>query len=195
MHLGEEPYDLVCEKSYNIMKNIVNILETLTEKELSKITKDDTNDLKSHLFDLKESLFIDLKKLLDNKTILHKTEDDLHRLLDVTFEVVIKSLLINLPNPDLKDGLKISSLNDSVIKLRMIGKILKTQKAWRASDEFKEGAKEMNEELSTLLKAKDFKTILLKLYNMGLIDTEVVETFDEKSKKIYNELVREGKIK
>ena len=195
IHLGEEPYDLVCKNSYDIMENIVNILETLTEKEISKITKDDTNALKTHLIKLKESLFTDLKKLLDNKIIIHKTEDDLHKLLDVTFKVVNDSLLIKLPNIDLNDKSKISSINDSFIKLRIIGKILKTQKAWRASEEFKEGAKEMNEELSSLLKSKDFKTILLKLYNMGLIDTKVIETFDEKSKKLYNELVREGKIK
>ena len=195
MHLGEEPYDLVCKKSYDIMKDILNILESFTDKELSKITKDDTKVLKTLLVELKGSLFIDLKKLLDNKTILHKTESDLHKLLDVVFEVVTKTLLIHLPNPDIKDELKITDLNDSVIKLRMIGKILKTQKAWRASDEFKEGAKEMNAELSPLLKAKDFKTILMKLYEMGMITTEVIETFDEKSKKLYNELVREGKIK
>ena len=195
MHLGEDPYELICEKTYNIIKNIIDILEPLTEKKLSKINKDDTKYLKKHLNDLKDSLFTDLKKLLDNKTIIRKTEDDINRLLDITFKVVFDSLLIQLPNSDLDDESKIVSLNDSVIKLRIIGKILKTQKAWRASDEFWEGVKEVNDELSPLLQKEDFKSLLKKLYDIGVVNDKVVKTFSEEYKKLYSELIKEGKIK
>lgn len=194
IHLGEVPYDLVCEESYDIMENIVNILEPLTEMKISEITKDDINDLKSYLSELKKSIFTDFKKLLDNKTILHKTESDLHKELDGIFEVVENALFVNLINPSLDDELKTSNLIMAAEKLRLIGKILKTQKAWRASDDFKEGYREKRDELFSLFK-KDKKAALKELYDMGLIDSTVVMTLDKRSKALYDELVSEGKIK
>lgn len=195
MHLGEDPYDLVCKKSYDIMENIVDILDVLTEVNLSEITEDDVEDIKLFLSQLKDSLFTDLKALLDNKTILHKTEDDLHRVLDGVFEVVEKALFEHLLNPSLDDSAKTSVLKSAAEKLRIIGKILKTQKAWRASDEFKEGYREMRDELMSLFK-KDKKAVLKKLYDMGLVDHTVVSmTFDKRSKALFDELVKEGKIK
>ena len=194
MHLGEDPYDLVCKKSYDIMENIVDILDALTEVNLSEITADDVEDLKLFLSQLKDSLFTDLKELLDNKTILHKTEDDLHRVLDGVFEVVEKALFVHLLNPDLDDSAKTSVLKAAASKLRIIGKILKTQKAWRASDEFKEGYREMRNELMTLFK-KDKKAVLKRLYDMGLLNPVTVMTLDKRSKALYDELVKDGEIK
>ena len=194
MHLGEEPYDLVCKKSYDIMENIVDILDVLTEVNISEITEDDVEDLKLFLSQLKDSLFTDLKELLDNKTILHKTEDDLHRVLDGVFEVVEKALFVHLLNPDLDDSAKASVLKTAASKLRIIGKILKTQKAWRASDEFKEGYREMRNELMTLFK-KDKKAVLKRLYDMGLLNPVTIMTLDKRSKALYDELVKDGEIK
>ena len=195
IHLGEEPYDLVCEKSCDIMQNIVDILDVLTEVKLSEIKEDDVEDLKLYLSQLKDSLFTDLKKLLDNKTILHKTEDDLHRVLNGVFEVVEKALFEHLLNPDLNDDSKASVLKSAASKLRIIGKILKTQKAWRASDEFKEGYREMRDELMALFK-KDKKATLKKLYDMGLLnDPVVIMNLDKRSKALFDELVADGEIK
>ena len=194
MNLGEDPYDLVCKKSYDIMENIVDILDALTEVNISEITADDVEDLKLFLTQLKDSLFTDLKKLLDNKTILHKTEDDLHRLLDGVFEVVEKALFEHLLNPDLDDSAKASVLKMAAEKLRIIGKVLKTQKAWRASDEFKEGYRETRDELMSLFK-KDKKAVIKKLFDMGVIDNGIVAvTFDKRSLELYNELVADGEI-
>lgn len=194
MHLGEEPYDLVCKKSYDIMENMVDILDVLTTVNISEITEDDVEDLKLYLSQLKDSLFTDLKELLDNKTILHKTEDDLHRVLDGVFEVVEKALFVHLLNPDLDDSAKASVLKTAADKLRIIGKILKTQKAWRASDEFKEGYKETRDELMSLFK-KDKKAVLKRLYDMGLITPDVIMTLDKRSMALYDELVADGEIK
>lgn len=195
MHLGEDPYDLVCKKSYDIMENIVGVLDTLTELKLSEITKDDVEDLKIYLSQLKDSLFTDLKKLLDDKVILHKNEDDLHRVLDGVFEFVESALFVHLFNSDLDDNSKISVLKMAAEKLRIIGKILKTQKAWRASNEFKEGFREMRDELLALFK-KDKKAVLKKLYDMGLLDDPIVIiNLDKRSKALYDELVAEGEIK
>jgi hypothetical protein len=195
MHLGEEPYDLVCEKSYNIMKNIVDILDRLTELNISEITNDDVDVLKTPLSQLKDSLFTDLKALLDNKTILHKTEDDLHRVLNGVFDFVEEALFVHLLNPDLNESSKESVLKTSANKLRIIGKILKTQKAWRASDDFKKGYKEMRDELMSLFK-KDKKAVLKRLYDMGVINHGIVNsTFDKRSKELFNELISEGEIK
>ena len=194
MHLGEDPYDLVCKKSYDIMENMVDILDVLTEVNISEIVEDDVEDIKLFLSQLKDSLFTDLKELLDNKTILHKTEDDLHRVLDGVFEVVEKALFVHLLNPDLDDSAKSSILKTAASKLRIIGKILKTQKAWRASDEFKEGYREMRNELMTLFK-KDKKAVLKRLYDMGLINPSNIMTLDKRSKALYDELVADGEIK
>ena len=194
MNLGKEPYDLVCKKSYNIMNDIVDILDPLTEKPISDINKDDIEDLEFPLSQLKDSLFTDLKALLDNKTILHKTEDDLHRVLDGVFEVVKKALFVHLLNPDLDDNAKASVLKTAADKLRIIGKILKTQKAWRASNEFKEGYKETRDELMSLFK-KDKKAVLKRLYDMGLITPETIMTLDKRSMALYSELVADGEIK
>ena len=194
MHLGEDPYDLVCKKSYDIMENIVDILDALTEVNLSEITADDVEDLKLFLSQLKDSLFTDLKELLDNKTILHKTEDDLHRVLDGVFEVVEKALFVHLLNSDLDDSAKTSVLKTAAEKMRIIGKILKTQKAWRASDEFKEGYREMRNELMSLFK-KDKKAVLKRLYDMGLLNPMAIISLDKRSKALYDELVKDGEIK
>jgi hypothetical protein len=177
------------------MENIVGVLDTLTELKLSEITKDDVEDLKIYLSQLKDSLFTDLKKLLDDKVILHKNEDDLHRVLDGVFEVVEKALFVHLFNSELDDDSKISVLKRAAEKLRIIGKILKTQKAWRASGEFKEGFREMRDELLALFK-KDKKAVLKKLYDMGLLDDPIVIiNLDKRSKALYDELVAEGEIK
>ena len=194
MHLGEEPYDLVCKKSYDIMENIVDILDALTEVNLSEITESDVEDLKLFLSQLKDSLFTDLKALLDNETILHKTEEDLHRLLDGVFEVVEKALFVHLLNTDLDDSAKASVLKMAAEKLRIIGKVLKTQKAWRASDEFKEGFREKRNELMSLFK-KDKKAALKALYDMGVLNPMKVMTLDKRSRALYDELVAEGEIK
>lgn len=194
MHLGEDPYDLVCKKSYDIMENIVDILDVLTEVNLSEITADDVEDLKLFLSQLKDSLFTDLKELLDNKTILHKTEDDLHRVLNGVFEVVEKALFVHLLNSDLDDSAKTSVLKTAAEKMRIIGKILKTQKAWRASDEFKEGYREMRDELMSLFK-KDKKAVLKRLYDMGLLGSMTIMSLDKRSKALYDELVKDGEIK
>ena len=194
MHLGEDPYYLVCKKSYDIMENIIGVLDTLTELKLSEITKDDVEDLKIYLSQLKDSLFTDLKKLLDDKVILHKNEDDLHRVLDGVFKVVEEALFVHLFNSELDDNSKISVLKRAAEKLRIIGKILKTQKAWRSSDEFKEGFREMRDELLALFK-KDKKAVLKKLYDMGLLDDPIVIiNLDKRSKALYDELVAEGEI-
>ena len=192
--LGEDPYDLVCSRSHTMMSDIVDILDPLTEKSLSEITKSDIEDLEFPLSELKKSFFKDLKALLDNKTILHKTEDDLHDVLDTVFEVIEKALFVHLLNPDLNDSEKTSVLKAAADKLRTIGKILKTQKAWRASDEFKKGYREVRDELISLFK-KDKKAVLKRLFDAGVINSAIAAgTFDKRSKALFDEMVDEGII-
>ena len=194
MNLNDEPYYLVCDESYDIMGEIVDILDSLTDKTVSEIVKDDVEDLKPLFKQLKDSLFKDLKVLLDNETIINKTEDFLHEILDEVFDYIESAFFSILLNPNLNEDKKISVLKMAAEKLRTIGKILKTQKAWKASDEFKEGYKEMRDDLFALFK-KDKKATLKKLYDLGVLNDMTVGTLDTRSRELYDELVSEGEIK
>ena len=150
--------------------------------------------MKNYISQLKDSLFTDLKALLDNKTILHKSEDYLHRVLNGVFEYVEEALFVSLFDEHIDDGGKSSLLRTSAEKLRIIGKILKTQKSWRASDEFKEGFREMRDDLMSLFK-KDKKAVIKKLFDMGVINSAIAAaTFDKRSRELFDELVRDGII-
>lgn len=194
MNLNDEPYYLVCDESYDIMGEIVDILESLTDKTVSEIVKDDVEDLKPLFKQLKDSFFKDLKALLDNETIINRTEDFLHEILDEVFDYIESAFFSILLNTNLTEDKKISVLKMAAEKMRTIGKILKTQKSWRASDEFKEGYKEMRDDLFALFK-KDKKATLKKLYDLGVLNDMTVGTLDTRSRELYDELVSEGEIK
>jgi hypothetical protein len=193
-NLNDDPYYLVCDKSYDIMGDIIDILDSLTNKPVSEIIKDDVEDLKPLFKQLKNSLFNDLKALLDNDTIINKTEDFLHEILDEVFDYVESAFFSILLNTNLSEDKKISVLKMAAEKMRTIGKILKTQKSWKASDEFKEGYREMRDDLLALFK-KDKKATLKKLYDLGVLNDTTVVTLDKRSKQLYDELVSDGEIK
>ena len=195
MNLNDDPYYLVCDESYNIMGDIVDILNSLTDKKVSEIVEDDVEELKSLFKQLKDSFFNDLKALLENETIINKTEDYFHEILDdEVFDYIESAFFSILLNPNLDENKKISSLKMAAEKLRIIGKILKTQKAWRASDEFKEGYREMRDDLLALFK-KDKKATLKRLYDLGVLNDMTVNTLDKRSRELYDELVSDGEIK
>lgn len=193
MNLCGDPYNLVCQESYDNMESIVEILENLTTKKLSEYDDDDVEDLKQLMSQLKDSLFIDLKELLNNKTILNKTENDMRKGLDDVFNYVNAVLFKDLINSNFDDKTKASLLKSAASKMRIIGKVLKTQKSWIASDEFKEGYREMRDDLLSLFK-KDKKAVLKRLYNMGVLNSNNIANLDKRSKKLYDELVEDGEI-
>lgn len=194
MDLSGDPYNLVRKESYDIMKDINKMLDTLTEIKLSDYTENDIKDLKSIFPQLKDSLFEDLKELINNKTIINKTEDDLYKGLDGVFKHVESVLFSDLINPKLNDYTKKSGLLMAAEKMRKIGKILKTQKSWIASDEFYEGYKEMRDELISLYN-KDKKALLKRLYDMGVLNDMTLDTLDDQSQILFDELVSNGEIK
>ena len=46
-NLNDDPYYLVCDKSYEIMGDIIDILDSLTNKPVSEIIEDDVEELKT----------------------------------------------------------------------------------------------------------------------------------------------------
>lgn len=194
MDLSGDPYNLVRKESYDIMKDINKMLDTLTEIKLSDYTENDIKDLKSVFPQLKDSLFEDLKELIHNKTIINKTEDDLYKGLDGVFKHVESVLFSDLINPKLNDYTKMSGLLMAAEKMRKIGKVLKTQKSWIASDEFYEGYREIRDELISLYN-KDKKSLLKRLYDMGVLNDMTLDTLDKKSQILFDELVSNGEIK
>ena len=187
-------YNRVCEESCEIMENIVNILDKLSEIKISEIEEDDVKKLKNPLSELKESLFTDLKTLLDNKIIIDNNENNLQEILDDCFGFVDWCIFTQLINKDLDDDVKATSINTTVEKLRIIGKILKTQKKWKSSAEFDEGYRETSEELYQIFN-KDKKQFLKKLFDLGAISESDINSLDAQFKALYDELVKEGKIK
>lgn len=194
MNLCGGDYNLVCKKSYDIMNDIVKILDPITEKNISEVTNNDVDDLKPLFPKLKDSIFTDLKALIDNKTILTLTEDDILKILDNIFKSVENTFFKHLLNANMNDDKKIGSLFGAAQDMRKIGKLLKTQKKYKASDEFKEGYREARDELLAIFK-KDKKECLKKLYELGILNVSNTNTLDKRSKDLFDELVADGEIK
>lgn len=177
----------VSEDSCTIMEKILEIFDKLTEKKLSEVTENDVKDLKNILSDLKKSFFNDLKALLDDKVIINKDEKDLHKVLDDCFDYIILFIFEQLIDSKLEDKVKLSSLNTAIEKLRKIGSILKTQKKYRASSEFKDGFNKTAEELKMLYR-KDKKEFLKKLIDLGVVNGSSIGSFNDEFRKLYSEL-------
>ena len=184
-----EQVELVSEKTVEALNNCIDDLEPLTEKRFGEIKKSDLRSISGHLDDLKESLLPDLVALIENETILQKSEDDMKHLLDTVFETVFDSFR-RIFDPALNDDEKGSLIKMAAQKLRTVGKILKTQKKWRASDEFKEAYKAEMKRLMQLRKDGGNEALMKEL-----IDQNVLDPFnlDEKSLELYTKITGKGR--
>lgn len=182
---------LVSKKTVDILNTNIEDLDKLTEKRFREFKKSDLKDLSKHLDELKESLLPDLVELIKNKTILNKTEDDMKRLVDGVFEHIFNAFRHSV-DPKLDDNAKGSVMKMAAQKLRIIGKVLKTQKVWKVTDDFKsEYIKEMKR-LSDMIKDGKEDEVFKELYNNGAIN---IGALDQNGFDIYNRLINKGEIK
>lgn len=177
--------DLISTETVEILGSCVDKLEPLTELHFKDMKKEDIDGVVETLKKLKESFLPDLVALIDNETILNKTEDDMQRLLDGVFETVFKAFETIL-NPELNEDEKGSVVKMAAERLRIIGKILKTQKVWKVGDEFKDAYISEMKKLTEILKKEGPEAAMKYLIDKGVINPMYL---DEKSLEIFNKLM------
>lgn len=187
-----ELYDiqLVSEKTRDILNTCVDDVDLLTEKKFSDMKKSDLKNIGDHLNELYDPILADLVKLIENETILQKTEDDMKKILDDVFETVFNALK-RIFDPGLDDSAKGSLIKAAAMKLRTIGKLLKTQKKWRVGDEFKAGYVDEMKRLMEIRKEGGDEALFKELYDKGVIQPFLL---DENGMELFNKLIESGDI-
>ena len=182
---------LISKETKEKIETCINDLTVMIEKSLDTFRWDDITDLNDHLDELQKLFVPDLVELINNKTILDKTEDDMKRLVDGVFEHLYDALGSSIKKKLTADekSLVIKSASE---KLRVIGQVLKTQKKWSTTDEFKDAYKEKLKELVGLIKSGKGKEVLKELINRGIIDDR--EKLDDNGKTLWDELKTAGEI-
>ena len=140
--------------------------------------------------ELYDPILADLVKLIENETILQKTEDDMEKILDDVFKTVFNALK-RIFDPGLDDGAKGSLIKAAAMKLRTIGKLLKTQKKWRVGDDFKNGYMDEMKRLMEIRKEGGDEALFKELYDKGVISPMML---DEHGMELLGKLIESGEI-
>ncbi len=187
-----ELYDiqLISEKTRDILNKCIDDTDILTEKKFGDMKKSDLKNIGDHLNELYDSILPDLVKLIENETILQKTEDDMKNILDDVFETVFNALK-RIFDPGLDEDAKGSLIKAAAMKLRTIGKLLKTQKKWRVGDDFKNGYKDEMKRLMEIRKEGGDEALFKELYDKGVIQPIML---DEHGMELLGKLIESGEI-
>lgn len=175
---------LISEDTKNALNECSEDFEPLTLKRFGEMKKSDMKPILLDFDRLKKLFLPDLVKLIDNETILQKTEADMQKLLDDVFEVVVNALK-RIFDSTIDDDAKSSLIKMAAQRLRTIGKVLKTQKKWRVGDDFKHGYMDEMKRLMEIRKKGGDEALLKELMDKGVIE-EV--NLDEKSRELYNKI-------
>ena len=187
-----ELYDiqLVSENTRDILNKCIDDIDILTEKTFSDMKKSDLKNIGDHLNELYDPILADLVKLIENETILQKTEDDMKKILDDVFETVFNALK-RIFDPGLDEDAKGSLIKAAAMKLRTIGKLLKTQKKWRVGDDFKNGYVDEMKRLMEIRKEGGDEALFKELYDKGVISPMML---DEHGMELLGKLIESGEI-
>lgn len=182
--------DLISEKTLGILNDCMADLEVLTEKTFGDMKKSDMKSISANLDKLKDSLLPDMVKLIENETILQKTEEDMQHILDVTFDHVFNAFR-RIFDTTIDDDAKGSLMKMAAQKMRTIGKVLKTQKKWRVGDDFKKGYMDEMKRLMELRKEGGDEALFKELFDKGVI---MPFGLDENGMKLWKKLMSSGEI-
>lgn len=187
-----ELYDiqLVSEKTRDILNKCIDDIDILTEKTFGDMKKSDLKNIGDHMNELYDPILADLVKLIENETILQKTEDDIKKILDDVFETVFNALK-RIFDPGLDDNAKGSLIKAAAMKLRTIGKLLKTQKKWRVGNDFKNGYMDEMKRLMEIRKEGGDEALFKELYDKGVISPMML---DEHGMELLGKLIESGEI-
>ena len=187
-----ELYDiqLISENTRDILNKCIDDIDILTEKTFGDMKKSDLKNIGDHMNELYDPILADLVKLIDNETILQKTKDDMEHILDDVFETVFNALK-RIFDPGLDDNAKGSLIKAAAMKLRTIGKLLKTQKKWRVGDDFKNGYVDEMKRLMEIRKEGGDEALFKELYDKGVISPMLL---DEHGMELLGKLIESGEI-
>lgn len=186
--IGLKEIDLISDNTLDVLKKVDESIEPLLVKKFSELKKSDVKDLSNSLDELKEAFYPDLVALIDNETILQKSPNDMRRLLDDVFDEVFDAFR-RLFDSTLDDNSKASLIKVATQKLRIIGKVLKTQKKWKVSEDFKEGYQEEMKRLMKIFKEDGEEALFKELYDKGVID---IFSLDSKGLKLLDNVLGES---
>ena len=187
-----ELYDiqLISENTRDILNKCIDDIDILTEKTFGDMKKSDLKNIGDHMNELYDPILADLVKLIENETILQKTKDDMEHILDDVFETVFNALK-RIFDPGLDDNAKGSLIKAAAMKLRTIGKLLKTQKKWRVGDDFKNGYVDEMKRLMEIRKEGGDEALFKELYDKGVISPMML---DEHGMELLGKLIESGEI-
>ena len=103
------------------------------------------------------------------------------RLLDGVFDFVFGAF-DSAVNKELDESAKGSVIKAAAQKLRIIGKILKTQKVWKVGDEFKKAYMDEMKRLIKIQKEEGDEALMKELLDKGVINPMYL---DEKSRDLF----------
>ena len=187
-----ELYDiqLISENTRDILNKCIDDIDILTEKKFGDMKKSDLKNIGDHMNELYDPLFADLVKLIENETILQKTKDDMENILDDVYKTVFNALK-RIFDPGLDEDAKGSLIKAAAMKLRTIGKLLKTQKKWRVGDDFKNGYMDEMKRLMEIRKEGGDEALFKELYDKGVISPMML---DEHGMELLGKLIESGEI-
>ena len=187
-----ELYDiqLISENTRDILNKCIDDIDILTEKTFGNMKKSDLKNIGDHMNELYDPILADLVKLIKNETILQKTKDDMEKILDDVFKTVFNALK-RIFDPGLDDNAKGSLIKAAAMKLRTIGKLLKTQKKWRVGDDFKNGYVDEMKRLMEIRKEGGDEALFKELYDKGVISPMML---DEHGMELLGKLIESGEI-
>ena len=187
-----ELYDiqLISENTRDILNKCIDDIDILTEKTFGDMKKSDLKNIGDHMNELYDPILADLVKLIENETILQKTKDDMEHILDDVFKTVFNALK-RIFDPGLDDNAKGSLIKAAAMKLRTIGKLLKTQKKWRVGNDFKNGYMDEMKRLMEIRKEGGDEALFKELYDKGVISPMML---DENGMELLGKLIESGEI-
>ena len=187
-----ELYDiqLISENTRDILNKCIDDIDILTEKKFGDMKKSDLKNIGDHMNELYDPHFADLVKLIENETILQKTKDDMENILDDVYKTVFNALK-RIFDPGLDEDAKGSLIKAAAMKLRTIGKLLKTQKKWRVGDDFKNGYMDEMKRLMEIRKKGGDEALFKELYDKGVISPMML---DEHGMELLGKLIESGEI-
>ena len=157
---------LISEETKDILEKCIDATEVLTEKKFSDMKKRDMKDVSDFFGELKKSLLPDMVALIEDETILNKTEEDMQDILNSVFEVVYNAFR-RIFDTTIDDAAKGALIKMAAQKLRIIGKVLKTQKKWRVGDDFKKAYMDEMKRLMEIRKEGGDEALFKELYDAG----------------------------